>query len=134
MEKIKEVIDKENAAKKRIKEMCRKWDEETKQQIKEIAQKAFEAARKVSGYSEKTGDFIDEYDSFEEWWGTQDFSQWIKVTDRLPEDEEQLVLVIDSLRRFYVADYEPLHGRWERLDGFYVDVTHWMPLPEPPKE
>ena len=75
-------------------------------------------------------------DSFWEGWrkAVELNSQWIKVTDRLPEDEEQLVLVIDSLRRCYVADYEPLHGRWERLDGFYVDVTHWMPLPEPPKE
>ena len=76
---------------------------------------------------------------------------WISVKDRLPEltvrldydlsDKKWLskrVLVfiryqcgmeikIDRWTGFY-------GGRWEHFNPIVGDVTHWMPLPEPPKE
>lgn len=60
---------------------------------------------------------------------------WISVKDRLPENPQERVLVkthsdcvvgnpkVDTDR--YMA------GMWVRYGGH---VTHWMPLPEPPKE
>ena len=55
--------------------------------------------------------------------------EWISVHDRLPEmSGEYLVATVTGyvgVRHFYVT--------WPR--SFQADtVTHWMPLPEPPKE
>jgi hypothetical protein len=73
-------------------------------------------------------------------------NDWISVKDRLPEVKEGdtrsnwvLVLTRDSSR--YVADFNT-KGSWHCncncREGSYADedgndVTHWMPLPEPPK-
>ena len=60
--------------------------------------------------------------------------EWISVDDRLPEDYKQRVMVI------CIGDYpigypkidtdRYVRGQWVRY-GIYV--THWMPLPQPPK-
>ena len=58
--------------------------------------------------------------------------EWISVKDRLPE-KEQDVLVADNgfiaVWTFYGDYWEDSHGWWQEFD----EVTHWMPLPEPPK-
>lgn len=52
-------------------------------------------------------------------------SGWISVKDRLPENDEPVV--------YWSTKLEDL-GITCKPD-FYIDgVTHWMPLPEPPKE
>lgn len=61
-------------------------------------------------------------------------SEWISVKDRLP-DSSEIVIVEGGIARFVRHPYEHWvtetsfsHGReiqWE--------VTHWMPLPEPPE-
>ncbi len=63
---------------------------------------------------------------------------WISVKERLPEDGE-LVLVYNARDDFLAvlehdsSEYEsPWHGGDYWLDE--DDVTHWMPLPELPKE
>jgi hypothetical protein len=59
--------------------------------------------------------------------------EWISVEDRLPE-EGQSVLI------HYVDGWTPvghlLNGRWYQSGGetSWLSVTHWMLLPEPPKE
>jgi hypothetical protein len=61
---------------------------------------------------------------------------WIPVSERMPEeDEDVLVFTKDSQPEMHVASLDedgiwyPSHGDgWE-----FPDVTHWMPLPEPPK-
>ena len=68
--------------------------------------------------------------------------KWISVTERLPEkDGEYLVRLGD--KSIFNAEYESKFGSFgywlsimwdEDADWFpYVGVTHWMPLPEPPK-
>jgi len=59
-------------------------------------------------------------------------SPWISVEDRLPEDDIAILVVDDG---------RVIAGRFECeqwfLVGTYInlhDVTHWMPMPEPPKE
>ena len=66
---------------------------------------------------------------------------WIPVSERLPPIGEEVIVFADrttiriwSLERYYptIADVF-----WEREDGFHEDtdvVSHWMPLPEPPKD
>lgn len=60
--------------------------------------------------------------------------QWISVKDRLPDDEKDVLCYLgDAILRFTTVGYL-LDGEW-RGDGFPLRyVTHWMPLPEPPKE
>lgn len=60
--------------------------------------------------------------------------KWISVKDRLPDNENQRVLAV------CIGDYPIGHpkidtdrytrGHWVRYGN---DVTHWMPLPQPPK-
>ena len=81
---------------------------------------------------------------------------WISVNDRLPEQDgeylcastysaiNQVLLRIRSFSKklsdvseYYLGDKN--HAGWYSYDseyGYYSDdnVTHWMPLPEPPKE
>lgn len=56
--------------------------------------------------------------------------EWISVKDRLPDGE--LVLINVHQRDYLIAEYT--NGAWWNDSiGFVHGVTHWMPLPEPPK-
>ena len=58
--------------------------------------------------------------------------KWIPVTERLPTEEdaneEGLVLV----RNIGCPQYEAMD--WDQVKMFRSRISHWMPLPEPPKE
>ena len=60
---------------------------------------------------------------------------WIPVTERLPEDGQDVLgfLQNDTERGIFPANYD--HGIWfDCLFNIHIQsVTHWMPLPEPPK-
>jgi hypothetical protein len=66
--------------------------------------------------------------------------RWISVKDRLPEHETDVDIFIKiGVRRANVlfTNYEEdPHFYWEEHDCIYEldEVTHWMPLPELPKE
>jgi hypothetical protein len=80
--------------------------------------------------------------------------KWIPVTERLPEDQHKVLCFKKSnygsyamtanfakcLEEFCDIDFQgKKHGgffNYDREYGFYElsDITHWMPLPEPPKE
>ncbi len=60
---------------------------------------------------------------------------WIDVNDRLPEDNCQKLVF--SKGRCFIADHWTLTRKWLSADARAksgVKVTHWQPLPEPPKE
>lgn len=66
--------------------------------------------------------------------------EWVSVKDRLPEqtDPATAVLGITKRGKCYVVYYYKAAINNE-FTGFYDnavkrDITHWMPLPEPPKE
>jgi hypothetical protein len=60
--------------------------------------------------------------------------QWISVKDRLPEPDENPVLAGNAELCFVnTAWYHVATKRWELPSGIFCEVTHWMPLPEPPK-
>ena len=63
---------------------------------------------------------------------------WISVRDRPPEEEgTYLVFRKEPFGAVTMAWYSGNENGWMALDGsFYADgvVTHYMPLPEPPKE
>ena len=77
---------------------------------------------------------------------------WISVEDRLPSlegmepDEVEYVLVseqsFDAITGEKLGSYVSIcgfgHDGWSKFDNFgYVrteNITHWMPMPEPPRE
>ena len=79
-------------------------------------------------------------------------SEWISVEDRLPSREglepDEVEYVLVSEQYFAAITGEKLgsyvsicgfgHDGWSKFDNFgYVrteNITHWMPMPRPPKE
>lgn len=61
--------------------------------------------------------------------------KWIPMTERLPEKFEN-VIVANKCGKHYDIDKAWWNGYcFDRCaKGPYQNVTHWMPLPEPPKE
>lgn len=61
--------------------------------------------------------------------------QWISVKDRLPEDNSDVLAYMQNSieSRIFPACYHK--GWWEDCiwNTRCLSVTHWMPLPEPPK-
>ena len=93
---------------------------------------------------EKLVEILDRF-VYDEWYGNDDIAEklmsngvtvqkWISVTERLPESGKEGVLI--ALRWGEVDIGWCEDGRWssefvnEYEEG---EVTHWMPLPEPPK-
>lgn len=79
--------------------------------------------------------------------------EWIKCSDRMPKDKYEYVLACyvpnipqefigfgsSKFGTFTHVHYHPDQKKWGQwLEGNFVlvpgEVTHWMPLPEPPKE
>ena len=77
--------------------------------------------------------------------------EWIKVEDRLPEDMQEVLVFgnteVNNEKTTYLAIFhknvqcKDINGKvhvesqfWEIQYGYDMDVTHWMPLPQPPKE
>lgn len=60
--------------------------------------------------------------------------RWIPVSERLPEHSGLVLCIADGRTELKFWDY--ISKKW--LGYFYIDtpqnVTHWMPLPEAPKE
>lgn len=72
-------------------------------------------------------------------------NEWISVKDRLPsQGKHVLAYSLDPLnkgcfRAYWSGDiYYPSWNCYpigsNASDGLVFDITHWMPLPEPPKE
>lgn len=78
--------------------------------------------------------------------------EWISVNDRLPDDEQEVLVIAHGWdgRLVYVGSHKRVEAQKSWLTGItnkssewslwgwsYLKepmVTHWMPLPEPPKE
>ena len=57
--------------------------------------------------------------------------QWISVKDRLPDNEERVLVAVDSDKSDTRIDTDRMvYRQWVRWG---MSVTHWMPLPELPK-
>lgn len=62
-------------------------------------------------------------------------SDWIRVKDRPPKDHVTVFAYDSVCRNIYKAWFSYDLGEWfseEYLPDF-VNITHWMPLPEPPE-
>lgn len=60
-------------------------------------------------------------------------SEWIPVTERMPDESTRVLAYLPSLRLIDVTLY---HGGQFWIAEVSTDiepVSHWMPLPEPPE-
>ena len=64
--------------------------------------------------------------------------KWISVKDRLPENDQWTLCCMKdkSFGTFRVFQWNYIDWQWNDGNEWFdeKDVTHWMPLPEPPKE
>jgi hypothetical protein len=61
--------------------------------------------------------------------------RWIPVTERLPEEGERTLTAYDNIGvNEYIGDVAGNGPTWNTDECQGVWPTHWMPLPEPPKE
>lgn len=67
--------------------------------------------------------------------------EWISVKRMLPLDKGKSILTVNGHGLIRILAYWKKcdNNKWLWIDStgcfkFYNDITHWMPLPEPPKE
>lgn len=63
--------------------------------------------------------------------------QWISVKDRLPPLQKEVIVAIcddsgDTLWKYTTCGWMVSQIIWIVDNDVHYDVTHWMPLPEPP--
>ena len=70
-------------------------------------------------------------------------NKWIKTEDQLPIDVKgvkfygsiPLLIVSGGVVEFCEMTFGPLPEPWYKMENFHKGyITHWMPLPEPPKD
>lgn len=74
-------------------------------------------------------------------------TEWISVSERLPKGIGDIVMALRENKNITKAYYHQDEVAWVKFYGvktsifqdhktkeFLFDVTHWMPLPQPPKE
>ena len=105
---------------------------------------------------EKLIELLDQF-VYDEWYGNDDIAdkliangvtvqEWISVDDRLPDNKEYdwvLAQVVEDNGFMHIPTvmeyrqskndwFEETYGWLSEHNGLFT-VTHWMPLPEPPK-
>lgn len=66
--------------------------------------------------------------------------EWVCISDELPEFHKEILFYVDGqLAVMKGAFYRNNHkfksyGKYTEAAFYKDEVTHWMPLPEPPKE
>lgn len=68
------------------------------------------------------------------------YGQWVSVKDRLPEVQKEVLIYLpeyDSIEMAALFEIPSLNLKeWTQNEDAYMlnEVSHWMPLPEPPEE
>lgn len=99
-----------------------------------------EAEKAASANTQIIGDWGEHYLGFihgAEW--ADAHPHWISVEDELPptsdrDDESEDCLIVDEDGDMNVGYYNKMDKTWFSCDGYILGVTHWMPLPQPPKK
>lgn len=64
-------------------------------------------------------------------WLAEKVPTWIPVTERLPE--HGWYLAYGPTIKMEVLHFHSVEEVWSSERYYNIEVTHWMPLPEPPK-
>lgn len=84
----------------------------------------------------EAADAIEDLDNRLNLWRQDKIRRWIPVTERLPEENKCVLCKTDYGMEVGCYRNECGQGKW--TIGIFAsgsfDVSHWMPLPQPPKE
>ena len=89
---------------------------------------------------DKAADAIEDLENRLNLWRHDKISRWIPVTEPPKEDGKYITLFADGFvceNHYMVFTYDDMHpegGKWYHNEASLGGVTHWMSLPEPPKE
>ena len=63
-------------------------------------------------------------------------NEWIPVTERLPEHFRPVIVCRERGKGEYIVEqgFKDVGDWWKVYGTRTKNVTHWMPMPEPPKE
>jgi hypothetical protein len=63
-------------------------------------------------------------------------NEWISVKDSLPKEDEYVIAYDgQEVEKAFIMRYDNNNPIWTYYDWMEWDhVTHWMPLPKPPKD
>lgn len=100
--------------------------------LKSQAADAIEELQQIAGHYEETAkDYFKDVCYY-----LERVPKWIPVTERLPEEYVNVLCHLRSLDRqseYYSIDHLMEDGQWwKAANSWKHEVTHWMPLPEPP--
>lgn len=95
------------------------------------------------GCGAESGWYHSQIEAIGAWNRRADMSEWIPVTERLPENQGPFLArygfgdvsketgqFFYGVLYYFYADADP---HWQH-ESAGIEITHWMPLPEPPKE
>jgi len=62
-------------------------------------------------------------------------NEWISIKERLPESHDDMLLR-DGEDTYYIGWWRKDAESWDSYEHGWIraNITHWMPLPEPPKD
>lgn len=63
--------------------------------------------------------------------------QWRSVEDELPKEHDEVVVIFTHTYRPFIAENTVAYWDgedWYTIDGEHLRPTHWMPIPELPKD
>lgn len=114
----------------------------TKQQVIDILENFRPSRDKFcpSPVDDYVDDMIDSrIDSIIEFVKREPDNEWIKCSERLPEEGKDVLFIQKTWGNnieFKIGDFDSKMKWWQAGSGVIKNeyVTHWMPLPEPPKE
>ena len=96
------------------------------ERLMEQAADAIEELQKAENFHKFNSEFWEgKYNSLAD-------EKWISVTERLPEKEDEAVIVLEK-QGFALIDWRH-DNKWAILDNNYGIATHWMPIPPPPMD
>ena len=78
----------------------------------------------------QAADAIEELENRLNLWRQDKIRRWIPVTERLPEKYDRVLVFSKATRMGRSIDFINADGNWYTTPK----VTHWMPIPELPKE
>ena len=93
------------------------------------ADKIREHYNKAVGYSLAADEAIDFPSS-----DVQPVTYWISIKEQIPEEDESVLICTFTGARYVATRFDNRFFVGATASFVEEDVTHWMPLPEPPKE